>query len=266
MNNNINNTNINNTNINNTNNSIISDTSNNVFNNGIKMETFSNATKFWIDDPYVLLNKNTIFDIWPRENMNREEKVNAISRFVIYATLLGLFMFQNIKIGVTGIVTLMLLIITYYALNNNKKHNLLNKNFLEGFSNVDLYQKFKHNYNNPTTQNPTMNVLLPEIQDNPKRLPAAPAYNKAVEHQINESTKNIIKKNFDNENIDKKLFEDLGDKFQFEQSMRQFYSTANTQVPNNQKEFANFCYGNMASCKDGDVDMCVKSTYRHTNM
>jgi hypothetical protein len=48
--------------------------------------------------------------------------------------------------------------------------------------------------------------------------------------------------------------------------MRQFYTTPNTLVPNNQKDFAQFCYGNMASCKDGDTEMCLKATYRHTNM
>ena len=33
-----------------------------------------------------------------------------------------------------------------------------------------------------------MNVLLPEIQDQPKRKPAAPAFNKEVEREINEKT------------------------------------------------------------------------------
>ena len=36
--------------------------------------------------------------------------------------------------------------------------------------------------------------------------------------------------------------------------------------PNNQKEFAQFCYGNMASCKDGDVEQCLKNAPRHINM
>ena len=107
---------------------------------------------------------------------------------------------------------------------------------------------------------------MPEIQDNPHRQPAAPAYNKAVTEEINESVKNIVRKNFDDENIDEKLFKDIGDKLPFEQSMRQFYTNPNTLVPNNQKEFAQFCYGNMASCKDGDVEMCLKSAPRHTNM
>ncbi len=41
--------------------------------------------------------------------------------------------------------------------------------------------------------------------------------------------------------IDEKLFKETGDKFEFEQSMRQFYTTANTMVPNSQKDFAQFC-------------------------
>ena len=222
-------------------------------------------TKFWIYDPYVLLDKNTLLDLWPLESMTREEKLNAISRFVIYTTLVSIFLFRSIKIVLTGIITLVILVITYCILNNRSK-KLMNDTLREGFSDESLYEKFKTSYTNPTTQNPIMNVLLPEIQDNPQRLQAAPAYNKAVEKEINESAINLVKTNFDDQSIDEKLFNDLGDKFQFEQSMRQFYATANTRVPNNQKDFAQFCYGNMASCRDGDVEECYKSSYRHTLM
>ena len=217
-------------------------------------------TKFWIYDPYVLLDSTKLFDLWPLESMSREEKLNAISKFVIYATFIGVFLFRSIKLLFTGLITLVILIFLHFILNNKtKKIN-------EQFSNVNLYQQFKHNFTNPDTKNPVMNVLLPEIQNNPHRLPAAPSYNKDVEEQINNSTKDIIKQNFDDQSIDEKLFNDLGDKFQFEQSMRQFYSTANTRVPNNQKDFAQFCYGNMASCKDGETEQCLKGTYRHINM
>ena len=222
-------------------------------------------TKFWIYDPYVLLDKNTLLDLWPLESMTREEKLNAISRFVIYTTVVSIFLFRSVKILLTGIITLVILVITYCILNNRSK-KLMKDTLREGFSDESLYEKFKSSYTNPTTQNPIMNVLLPEIQDNPQRLQAAPAYNKAVEKEINESAINLVKTNFDDQSIDEKLFNDLGDKFQFEQSMRQFYATANTRVPNNQKEFAQFCYGNMASCRDGDVEECYKSSYRHTLM
>ena len=40
-------------------------------------------TKFWIYDPYVLLDKKKFFDLWPLESMSREEKLNAISKFVV---------------------------------------------------------------------------------------------------------------------------------------------------------------------------------------
>ena len=105
-----------------------------------------------------------------------------------------------------------------------------------------------------------MNVLLPEIHDNPYRLHAAPSYKKTEE--INNSVKEIIKKNYNNNTINDdsinndsiidKLYNDVGNNHEFDNSMRQFYTTPNTMVPNNQKEFAKFCYGNTAYYKDNN--------------
>jgi hypothetical protein len=47
--------------------------------------------------------------------------------------------------------------------------------------------------------------------------------------------------------------------------MRSFYTNPNTLVPNDQKAFAEFCYGNMKSCKDGDDVACINKNYRYTN-
>ena len=62
-----------------------------------------------------------------------------------------------------------------------------------------------------------MNVLLPEINDKPKRKPAAPSFNRTVEKKINTKAGNV--------GPDPRLFLDLGDSISFEQSMRNFYST-----------------------------------------
>lgn len=219
----------------------------------------------WIYNPSILFDPDFLYSVWPQENMSREEKINAISRLIIFITLFGLVIFRDLKLLLTSILTLAVLLLTYFFLNRKSNNELLSK-LKEGFSDEGFYIQNKANFTNPEEKNPIMNVLLPEIQDNPNRLKAAPAYNKAVEKEINESTKDFVKKNFNGGvEIDEKLFSDLGDKMQFEQSMRQFYATPNTQVPNNQKEFAQFCYGNMASCKDGDTEMCLKATYRHTN-
>ena len=221
------------------------------------------SNTFWLNNPAILFDKNAITELWPLESMTREQKINAITRLVIILTLIGFLFLNNIKILVTGIIAILILLFTYYILNKNTNLNKVK----ETFSNEDIYKKVKHNFTNPSVINPVMNILLPEIQDNPNRLEAAPSYNNAVKNSINEETKNFIVGNFDNnENIKKTLFDDQGDNFEFEQSMRQFYTTANSRVPNNQSEFARFCYGNMASCKDGDVEMCLKSVFRHTNV
>ena len=213
---------------------------------------------FWIDDPTILFSKKYITELWPLDEMSREQKLNAITRLVLLLTLAGYVVSNNYKIVVTGLVSIFFLIITYKILNNN---NNVNQKTRETFSNENIYDKVKHNFTNPTIINPVMNILLPEIQDNPNRLPAAPSYNKAVEKAINSETQDFIVTNFNNdETIRKKLFDNREDKFDFECSMRQFYSTANTRVPNNQNEFARFCYGNMASCKDGDVEMCFRNS------
>ena len=84
--------------------------------------------------------------------------------------------------------------------------------------------------------------------------------------EINENAKQMVKEiNSDHPDIDKRLFQDLGDNYQFDQSMRSFYTTASTTNPNAQEEFAKFCYGNMPSCKDGDDLQCVKDNARYIN-
>jgi len=221
------------------------------------------ANTLWLNNPTILFDKNAITQLWPMENMTREQKINAITRLVILLTLIGFLFLNNIKILITGIIALLILLFTYYILNKNSNLNKVK----ETFSNEEMYEKVKHNFTNPTSYNPLMNIQLPEIQDNPNRLEAAPSYNNAVKNSINEETKDFIVNNFDNnENIKNNLFNNQADNFEFEQSMRQFYTTANSRVPNNQAEFARFCYGNMASCKDGDVEMCLKNTYENRGL
>ena len=62
-----------------------------------------------------------------------------------------------------------------------------------------------------------------------------------------------------------KLFKDLGDQYIFEQSLRPFNSTSSTTIPNDQGAFADFCYGSMVSCKEGNMFACARNLARHTN-
>ena len=78
-----------------------------------------------------------------------------------------------------------------------------------------------------------------------------------------ESTHQLICKMCEGDKLE--LFLDLGDKIEFDGSMRNFYATANTTIPNDQRGFAEFCFGDMPSCKEGDGLQCTKDNPRYTN-
>jgi len=283
---NINNNNTNNTN--NTNNLDVSKSDKNDSSRGTPAPDFSSinaqadptptpamdkrlsSTPFWINDPYILLNKDEMTDIWPMPLMSIEQKLNAISRIVILLSILGFLITKNINIVFTGLITLAIFVMIYklqYQVQNksddNDKDNSDQKK-KEGFVNSKMYNVLKPQLTTPTINNPMMNVLLPEIAYNPTREQAAPAYNPAVEKEINHSTQAATVIDFEPKTISeaeklrKKLFADLGDKYEFDDSMRSFYTNPNTTIPNDQAGFAEFCYGGMISCKEGNEFACQR--------
>lgn len=221
-------------------------------------------TTFWTKDPTVLFKAEYVRQLYPVSTMSPEEKLNAVSRLVILLTILGYLITRTFKIVITGVVTLAVLVLLYNINNSNKSSNEKPK-VLEKFENMNCYDVLKNAYTNPSPVNPAMNVLLTEIDDNPNRSQAAPAYDKNVGKQIDKTTQKMVEKNFGDKHIDERLFKDLADAFDFDNSMRTFYATANTKIPNDQDAFAEFCYGDMISCKEGNGFACVKDNYRYTN-
>jgi hypothetical protein len=222
-------------------------------------------TPFWLNEPTILFNKKHITEIWPNSDMSNMEKLNAISRFVIIASILGYLITLNIGLIFVCIVTLGVIAILYHVQSNKIKQEEIEKSkdkpakIKESFVNSVLYNELKNEYTNPKENNPMMNVLLPEISYNPTRNEAAPAFNVEVEKDINKNTKDyVVNTTFSDESakqqeyIKRKLFSDLGDNYSFDYSMRNFYTNPNTTIPNDQEGFANFCYGDMISAKEGN--------------
>lgn len=208
------------------------------------------AAPFWITDPNVLFKKEYITDVWPSINMRFSEKLNAITRLVLFLTLTGLFVGNKMQILITGAVTILCIVMLYLFKTKKTK---------EGFSSSQPSPVIDSTvYTLPSEKNPLMNVLPPEIIDNPTRKEAAPSFNKNVVSTINDDVKEFVAENFKDPSIKDKLFHDLGDNFTFDRSMRQWYSTANTQIPNDQKSFAEWCYGDMVSCKEGHELACTR--------
>jgi len=213
---------------------------------------------FWLNNPSILLDKDHITELWPHKNASMETKLNAFTRLIILLTILGFIFTRSLKILISSAISLVAIVWIYKTRKHADIKKEVNKKIVkEGFTNRKLYESNTNEFTNPTKKNPLMNVLLPEIKYNPKRKAAAPAFNPAVEEKINTSAGNV--------GPDPRLFLDLGDSISFEQSMQRFYTTANSRVANDQTAFANFLYGNMPSCKDGDGLQCVKDNHRWIN-
>ena len=235
-------------------------------------------TPFWSSDPTILLKKEFITDVIPTNQMLFEEKLNAITRLVLLLTLLGYISTKSIKVVVLGIVTLVVIFVLYQMRKSKMLRGILKK---EGFSNnpgdiedslksqillnpetLDIYLKSDFELN--TKKNPLGNVLLTDIGDNPKRRAAPPAFNNEVYEDITNSTKKMVQMlNPGIKNTNQQLFGDLGEKFTLDQSLWSYYATPNTKIPNDQGAFADYLYGDMPSCKDGDTIQCVKDNFRY---
>ena len=159
-----------------------------------------------------------------------------------------------------------------YHYNQNENEKKANENF-ENQSNVilDRYnftEKDKAKvFQEPESTNPFGNVLIPDYEYNPNKKPAPPSFNANINEDILNKTKQmVIEANPGQPDIADKLFHDLGEQLVFEQSMRPFYSNPSTTIPNDQTSFAEFCYGSMVSCKEGNKFACARNLGRHTNI
>lgn len=235
--------------------------------------------KFWSDNPNVLLQREYIFEFFPTETMTYEQKLNAISRIVIVLTLLGFAYSRSVRLIIISAITLASIYMLYhYKSNEDAKMDMhkrdLEKNGAEGFEGPALDLLKQNNvpisddmFMEPSPENPFSNVMLNDYDYNPNKKPAPAATKASVNAQIFKEAKQLVSNlNPDQPDIANKLFKDLGEQYVFEQSLRPFYSTASTTIPNDQTGFADFCYGSMISCKEGNQFACARNLSRHINM
>lgn len=238
--------------------------------------------QFWSNDPTILFNKDYIFELWPTANMCYEQKLNAISRLIILLTVLGYILTMSKRIIVVGVLTLLVIFILY-----SMRKQKITKDMLEGF-NVSgnevtgLFDNKPKSYVNPVTldavlrsefkegnrKNPFSNVLLTQINGDPDRKAAPPAFNVDVDEDITKNVKKAVQMmNPGIKNTNYQLFGDLYQNFELDQSNRQFFSTANTRVANDQGAYGQFLYGYMPSAKESTPEGAlarVQDNYRYT--
>ena len=228
------------------------------------------TTPFWFNDPIILFNKESILEIWPTQQMTFESKLNAISRLVIFMSLLGFIFTRNLNLIIIGIVTLAI-IFTLYKLRKQsivkfKEEFSVNPSIQPSASRmttnpVTLESILRTEFHPTTKKNPFGNVLLTDIADNPNRKAAAPSFNPDVYDDITSSVKKQTQMlNPDIINTNKQLYGDLYDSYTLDNSMMRFYSTANSRIENDQGAYAMYLFGNMPSGKSSGPDGALART------
>ena len=228
------------------------------------------TTPFWSNDPTILFNKESLLQIWPKQQMTFESKLNAISRLVIIMTILGFIFTRNVNLIIIGTLTLAILYTLYKLRKQQLVSSLIKK---EGFSvnssmqpselsstqmlrdPVTLESVLRSEFHPTTKKNPFGNVLLTDIADTPDRKAAAPSFNPVVYDDIDKAVKKQTQMlNPSIINTNKQLYGDLYENFQKDNSMMRFYSTPNTRIANDANAYAMYLYGNVPSGKSSGPD------------
>lgn len=200
--------------------------------------------KIWYKDPYHLFTIDNYVKFLPEKGMTFVQQLNSIVRFSIYFSVIIFILQQNINIFMLPII---ICIFTYfiYTFDLQKKNNqdsFLQKNNLKK-------DKFTNEIcTAPTQDNPFMNVLMNEYSENPTRKKACNLSNPEIKKQTQKY-------------FDAKLYRNVGDIFSKESSDRQWVTNPITSIPNDQKKFAEWCWGGNKTCKEGNGNQCYTNTF-----
>jgi hypothetical protein len=190
-----------------------------------------------------------------------EQKLNSITRLIILLTILGYILTMSERIILVGGLTLAVIFVLFTMRKEKITKEMLNEGFkVQGNEVTGMFDKKPASYVNPVTldsvlksefkegtkKNPFSNVLLTQINDDPERKSAPPAFNVDCDEDITKNIKRAVQMmNPGIKNTNKQLFGDLFQEFELDQSNRAFFSTANTRVENDQSAYAQFLYNDM---------------------
>ena len=197
---------------------------------------------FWFEDPSIIYKKERLIEFFPSLSMHHTEKLNAILRFSIYASILIFLYTRKVK---SLFIPLLVGSITLYVYKYNKVTNKQYLEELEEHKEINIQSNEDDEIcDMPTKDNPFMNVLISDIKDNPKKKKAC----KITDEKVKEKIEEIFNEN---------LYKDVSDIYSKNNSQREFVTNPSTTIPNNQKEFAKFLYNWGSTCKENPKE-CLR--------
>lgn len=196
---------------------------------------------FWTNDINILFQPVLI----PTDYMPIDEKLNALTRLVIFVTLIIALLLQDSRIILLMIILVIIIVIIYEYYNkyNVQTDSFLNSKNLEVIDNKICLK--------PTQNNPFMNPVLTDITNdeyNSASIGACDVYNERIEESIDKMYNESMYRNAD----------DLYDR---STGKRQFYTVPGNKVPNDQEIFANWLYNRGKSCKENNGSKCYENLY-----
>ena len=249
---------------------------------------------FWLRNPNVLLSPAHVTEIFPTAScMTVEQQLNALTRLLFLATAALFAVTRDARLLLFSSMTLVAICV-YYEYSDANHGGAASQRESYGNRAVDAMglsdkQQFISNelFGSARISNPFGNVLLTDYVDNPTKKPAEPAHNDNFltvpddggggggdgglvvanyENSVMDEARNLVLAAHPGQpDLAEKLFKDMSDQYVFEQSLRPFHSNPSTTIPNDQQGFAEFCYGSMTSCKEGNMFACARNLPNHTN-
>ena len=164
---------------------------------------------FWGDRPDILLHTGRLIEFFPTADQTTEERMNAISRLVIYLGVsLSLYRGMIVPLQLAAVIVGLI----YLMWRNRTVDAQPDGKAVEGFCTM------------PTKENPFMNMLQGDAPDRP---PACEG------PDVEEMSRNLL---------DSQLFEDVDDLYGRNNNQRQFYTMPSTQRPGDREKFANWLF------------------------
>lgn len=155
--------------------------------------------------------KDRLHEFWPTSRQSAKERVEATTRFIVYASALVFVTSRDARVVLLGMLVIVALYVLYF-----------NGMIPDGVRSVH-HIITAAGFTAPTGDNSMGNILMGEYESNPTRAPAA--WYPSVRAEVQKQWDGIHP------------FENVRN------AERNFYTTANTTIPNDQAAFAHAAYG-----------------------
>jgi hypothetical protein len=187
--------------------------------------------KIWIEDPNILVQNDRLQEFFPRKVMTLEERINAISRGIIYIGIC-ISLYQGNAHAAQYTAFLLFVIYVMWKFKKGPVLATVEETLLENYTNSVCKTT---ECTEPTINNPFMNYLVGDSNLKPPAC-AEPGYQQMAENLLN-----------------KQLYENAEDLYDKQAYQFQFYTNPSRERIPDTTKLANWLVGGVSNCKEDGI-------------